>query len=133
MAIIEELGLRATVVINNEVAPEYPDTESFIPEEFGPNTKKIHRFVRCVEGAEFAINVDAISSSSEIQQWLAYKDHAIAFDVLIDGGRLDAATFVTRERQSTTISGVTDATNDLLRKFCFTAISTGMSRFPFVL
>lgn len=55
MAIIEELGLEATIVVNNETALEYPDTEQSVPEEFRPNTKKSRSYVRCVEGAEFAI------------------------------------------------------------------------------
>lgn len=131
MAIIEELGLQATIVINDEAAPEYPDTEPSVSEELGPDTKKSHNYVRSVAGAEFAIKFDLTSPSSQVTQWLAKENHAIAVLVLIDGGKLNAGTLIDRQRQSGTISGVTDAANGLHQKFCFTAISTGMSRTSF--
>lgn len=132
MAIIEELGLQATVVINNEAAPEYPDKEQSVPEEFGPATKTSHSYVRSVGGAEFAIRFDVTSSSSEVKKWLADKDHAILIYVYVDGEKFRTGHCVSRERQSSTVTGVTDVANGLLRKFCFSAISTGMSKFPSV-
>lgn len=70
MAIIEELGLQATILVNNEAAPEYPHPHPIppLPEEFGPNTKESHSYVRCVEGAEFAIKFDVTSPGSEVIQ-----------------------------------------------------------------
>lgn len=68
MAIMEDLGLQATIVINNETAPEYPDTEQSVTEEFGPNTQKSHSYVRCVEGAEFAIKFSIKDPSSKVKQ-----------------------------------------------------------------
>lgn len=127
MAIIEELGLQATIVINDEAAPEYPDTEPSVSGDFGPNTKKIHNYVRCVAGAEFAIRFDVTSPTSQVRQWLAKKKNAILVSVRIDGGKLKVKKLVNKQNPIVTISGVTDAANGLFQKFCFTAISTGTS------
>lgn len=128
MAIIEELGLGATVLINNEPAPEYPDTEPSVSESLGPDTKKSHCYVECVEGAEFAVRFEVKAPRNDIKQWLTGKDNGILFWVDIDGGRVEARPNVVCGETSHTLTGVKDRAKGLLHKFRFTSFSTGMSK-----
>lgn len=127
MAIIDELGLQATILISGHPATEYPDTENASdPDQFGPNTKKSYSYAQCTDNAEFSIKCEVTSPNQSIRQWLADHDHAIRFKIDIDGGKINKACSIRRSAPSRTVEGVSDSANGLLRKFRFTSVSTGM-------
>lgn len=127
MAIIE-LGLEARVLIAGSPAPEYPDPEQqSVVDDFAPSAEKCYVYVQCTEDAEFTIDLKLNKPSAKIRNWLAADNHAILFEVDIDGDKLSAVHWVRKSYPTMEIEGIVDRTQGLMHKFRFAKVLTGSS------
>lgn len=81
MAVIDELGLEAKVVVNGATAPEYDDPEpGSLGDKYSGNTVKCFRYVESTDDAEFEIAFQA-----HAYNWPKTAGFALFFHLQVDG------------------------------------------------
>lgn len=127
MAVIEELGLEAKVIVNGSAAAEYRDEEPGVDDAaHGPATKTSHSYVEAVHEGEFKIRVGLLPGVNPGQKWIDRSpNNALGFSVAFDGGHEIVKTFVSRSSGPRLLDHIYNEANATLRKFCFALVSTG--------
>ncbi|KAB5585802.1 hypothetical protein GE09DRAFT_1210390 [Coniochaeta sp. 2T2.1] len=108
MAIIKDLGLAVSIVINDETVPEYDDPDPGLELEH-PRTKVVNNY---------------IESEDEIEE-----NNALLFDIILDGKLLFAQVLSRRDwgslGASVTVDGVDTGPDwSMLKRFKFSAVQT---------
>ncbi|KAI9146679.1 hypothetical protein HJFPF1_13584 [Paramyrothecium foliicola] len=84
MAIIDELGIRVTVVVDDAALTEYEDPKREKNDEH--QAIRSHKYVASHDNKEFSISI----ASTENLKWAKQKvDFGLSFEVLIDGREVD--------------------------------------------
>ncbi|KUI73783.1 hypothetical protein VM1G_09341 [Cytospora mali] len=126
MAIIEELGIEAKILVDGSAATEYtPDEEPEIEgDNFGPSTRVCCRYVEAIDNAHFALHAGIASVNSPGNKWLEESwENGFSFGISIDGGKTVSSQIV-QQYQYDTLQGVIDGQTGTIRKFRFASVST---------
>lgn len=105
MVSLDELGLQVKVFVNNSPATEYPDEEpGAVSDRFEDAIPRSHKWIQCMDGAQFAIQVEA--KPDAVDNWLSKGARdAFCFHIAIDGKQSVAKGTIKRHRLSDMITG----------------------------
>lgn len=124
MVLLEEVGLRVQVVVNDVAAEEFPAPEQ--PDvadedlEFYPFIRE--RYIESEAGVEFSISFAVLDTHGLLKAWVeADRNHAIALRISIDGQLVHRGSFrcLSKDRK---LRGIIGHTNNMIQKFQFAAI-----------
>lgn len=124
MAILEDLGLEVKILVNESPLPEYEDKEADPTDDgFGDEIRKCRCYVEVVDNAEFVVQLHVTPANNYLNNTKKRFRFALDLD--------DQEEFEDRLMDSTEqvilIDGKDeyDGQKSTLRKFRFTAVSTG--------
>lgn len=130
MVLLEELGLRVEVFVNDVLAEEFPTP---MQADAGDENPKSHPFMhqRCIEskaGVGFAISYEFLDTHGSLKAWIeASKNNIVMLVVSIDGHQNVAGGILNYRIGKGSILGITDRTNNTIQNFQFAAISLSRS------
>jgi hypothetical protein len=136
MAVIDELGVGVSVLVNGSPLPEFddPSTPAETPGEGYSATRVSNKYIECVNGAEFAIQCRYQKAEGSSWIWRhPYSEPSLSFQVFMDGAkmkfRLCREAKIHHGSWASEIRGFTEfdtaSRSALLRKFKFASILPG--------
>lgn len=128
MAIIDELGLEANILVNGLESTEYiPDEDEELEGDgFDPSTKRCYRYVESIDDAHFPIRLGLTSKKKVGRKWIEIsRDHALRMELSFDGRKMMTGTHIRQGYEVRTLKSVVDGMNGMKRKFWFSPVTTG--------
>ncbi|ROW06413.1 hypothetical protein VMCG_04360 [Cytospora schulzeri] len=126
MAIIHELGLEVSVLVDGAEATEYtPDEEAEVDDDFGPSTERHHCYVESIDDAHFAVRARVTSENKIGKKWIEKSpQHAFLVDLVFDGKHSGGSIKLDKRRNPHFQDGAVDCTTKTKRKYRFASVST---------
>lgn len=124
MAILDDLGLEVKIIVNDTPLQEYEDKEVDPADDgFGDGVRKCRCYVEAVDNAEFSVQLHVTPAN----HYLDNTKNRLRFDLDLDGQTNIENRLVSLTEPLFLIEGIdeNDGQNFSLRKFRFTAVSTG--------
>jgi len=130
MAILDELGIEATIVVDDAALVEYDDLESENTD--GRPTLRSHKYVASQDNKLFSIKITATKDFKWANQAVNF---GLSFEVFVDGRQIDCPVARPEDLEygsfSYQINGRTEKSPGgefiILRKCCFSPVSLGRS------
>lgn len=129
MVLLEELGLRVEVIVNDVAAEEFPSPAhtNAVEEDAKFHPFMCQKYIESEAGLEFFIAAEVLDSHSSLRDWIeTSENNIVGFGVSVDG-RYYTDWFLGRQTDNGDFEGSNDLTNNTIQKLQFAPITPSKS------